>query len=68
MKANPHSQCYRCQGHGYFESQCPSHARTLLVEVHKEEENEDGLELIVHQQVDNLDASAEDYEFSGSID
>ena len=41
-------------------NQCLSQARTLLVEVPIEEEKEDGLEVVVHQQDDNLDTSAED--------
>ena len=62
-KTNLRTQRYRCQGYGRFATQCPSQVRILLVEV-PIEENENGLEKMVHQQDDGLDASVKDREFS----
>ena len=69
MKANLHTQCYRYQKYGYFASKYPSQTKTLLVEVPTEEceQKEDGLEMVVHQQDNDLDASTENREFSGCI-
>jgi len=60
-KVNLHTQCYGC-----FTNQCPSQTKILLVEVPIKEE-EDGLEVIVYQQDDDSDASAENCEFNGCI-
>jgi len=65
-KINPRIQCYRCQGYGHLTSQCPSQTKTLLVEV-PIDVKEDGLKVIVHQQHDDSDASAEECECNGSI-
>ena len=49
VKANLHRQCYRCQGYGHFVNPCTSQVRSLLVEIPMKEENEDGIEVVVHQ-------------------
>ena len=68
-KVNPRTQWYRCQGYKHLASQCPSQTKTLLVEVLIEdiEEEVDDVEVVVHQQDDDSDASVEKYEFNDCI-
>ena len=66
-KVNPRTQCYRCQGYGHLASQYQSQTKTLLVEVHIEDVEEDGLEEIVQKQDDDSDTPVEECEFNGCI-
>ena len=54
-------------GVGHLTSQCSSQNKTLLVEIQIEDLEEDSLELVVHQQDDDSDASAKEREFNGCI-
>ena len=68
VKVNPRTKCYRCQEYEHFANQYLCQTKTLLVEAPIEEgEEEDSLEVVVHQQNDDSDASAEDRKFSGCI-
>ena len=53
-------------GDGHIANQCPSPTKTLLVHVPIEEDEDDGLEVVVHQQNDS-NASTENSEFDGYI-
>ena len=61
---NPRTQCYRCQGYGHLTSQI----KTLLVELPIEDvEEEDDVEVVVHQQDNDSDASIEEYESMSAL-
>ena len=65
----PRTQCYRCQGYGHLTSQCLSQTKTLLVEVLIEDvKEEDGLEVTMHQQDDDLNVSAEKCGFNATLE
>jgi len=67
-KVNPRTLYYRCQGYEYLACQCPSQTKALLVEVSIEDvEEEDDLEVTVHQQEDDSDAFVGECEFNGCI-
>ena len=67
VKVNLRTQCYRCQKYEHLANLCPSQNKTLLVEILIEDEEEDGLEVTVHQQDDKSDASVKNCEFNGCI-
>ena len=67
-KVNLRTQCYRCQGYGHIANQWLSQTKTLLVEVPIEDiEEGDDVEVIVHQQNDESDASVEECKFNSCI-
>jgi len=67
-KTNPRTQCYRCKGYAHFANQYPSQTKIVLVEVLIEDvEEKDGMEVIIHRQDDDLDASANEHEFNGCV-
>jgi len=66
-KVNPQTQYYRCHRYEHLASQCPSQNKILLVEVFIEDVEEHNLKVIVHQQDDDPDASAEECKFNGCI-
>jgi len=66
VKVNPRTQCHKYQRYGHFTNQCSSQTTTFLVEV-SIEDGEDELEVVMHQQDDDLDAFAENREFNGYI-
>ena len=66
MKVNQRTQCYKCQRCGHLANQYPSQTKTLLVKV-PIEDVEEGLEVVVHHQDVDSDASAEACEFNSCI-
>jgi len=48
--------------------ECSSQTKTILVKVPIEDVEEDGLEVDMHQQDNNSDASNEECEFNGCIE